>query len=116
MFMARPLIQSEITIVQNRYRYLTNYQSNNLADPIDPVTYIDSTGGPLLHIAAPAGDLSTVPMLLHARVNVDEVGDMECTALHCAHRNGHRDLAARFKARGASTTMLDGFGKLPAEL
>jgi len=114
--MARILTNDESAAVLGRYKHPTNYQSINIDDPIDPVTYVDLNGDHLLHIAASRRDLAVVALLLDAGVDVDQLDDMDCTALHYAHKLGHLDVAELLKARGASTALVNRFGKFPEGL
>ena len=105
----------EIAEIQKRYHFLTNYASDDPSAPIDPLTYSDSNGDHLLHIAAQNGDLRTIKLLLTAGLDIDQLGDMGCTALHYAKLNGHEDIASFLLARGASTGIRNAFGCLPGE-
>ena len=109
------LSESEIKELQEKYSYLTNYESDDPTDPIDPLTYIDSNGDNLLHIAAQLGDLSTVQLLLTANLDVNQPGDMGRTALHYAKENKKEDIVKLLLSHGASTDIRDEFGKLAFE-
>jgi ankyrin repeat protein len=111
--MSIKLTPEEVSELQSRYRYLTNYESEDPEDPIDPSTYVDSNGDKLLHIAAYAGDLQSVCLLLKAGVNVNDVGDMGCTALHYARTQGHAELVRLLLDSGARTDVENDFGQLP---
>jgi len=78
------LSDAEIRELRRKYHYLVNYEGDDPCSPIDPLTYVDSNGDTLLHIAARLGGSETVAMLLRAGLDVDRVGDMGCTALHYA--------------------------------
>lgn len=105
--------EAEIDELQKKYYYLTNYQSENVDDPIDPLTYVDSNGDYLLHIAARLGDLRTVELLLNAGVHVNQLGDMGNTALHYAKKKNKEDVYKLLLAHGASRNIRNEFGKLP---
>ena len=109
------LTPDEVAEVRERYRYLVNYTGHDPNAPIDPLTYSDSNGDHLLHIASQRGDLRTVELLVRAGVDVNKPGDMECTALHYAKLKGHEDVARFLLAHGASPTMRNAFGRLPGE-
>ena len=96
--------------IQARYFYLTNYQSENATDPIDPLLYVDSGGDQLLHIAAARGDIETVTILLENNVDVNAFGEMENTALHYALEAGHLNVADLLKLRGANGELKNRFG------
>jgi ankyrin repeat protein len=106
------LTDAEISELQHKYRHLINYESDDPDEPIDPLTYVDSNGDSLLHIAAQLGDLRTVELLLKAGVDVNRIGDMGSTALHYAKT---KDVADLLRAYGASIEIRNEFGKLPGE-
>lgn len=110
MFVLKP---SEIAEIQKRYYYLTNYEGDDPGAPINPITYVDSNGDSLLHIASAAGDLQTVELLVNAGVDINLLGDMDNTALHYAKSRGHEEVARFLVGHGASTTIENGFGELP---
>lgn len=107
------LTNDEIAGIQQRYHYLTNYESDDPSSPIDPLTYSDSNGDYLLHIAAQRGDLRTVEILISAGMDVNQLGDMGCTALHYARQKGHKDVVDFLMTNGASTDIENDFGKTP---
>jgi ankyrin repeat protein len=104
------LSEVEVQELQKKYSYLVNYESEDPDAPIDPLTYVDSNGDALLHIAAQNGDLRTVEMLLKAGVDVNQVGDMGNTALHYAKAE---DVASLLLAHGASIEVRNEFGQRP---
>ncbi len=106
----------DVADIQARYHYLVNYESDDPNTPIDPATYVDSNGDHLLHIAAQLGDLKTVEMLVEAGQDVDQTGDMGCTALHYAKRGKRIDVERYLIARWARTDISNDFGKLPGEM
>jgi ankyrin repeat protein len=105
------LTEAETKEVQAKYSYLTNYERDDPEAPIDPLTYVDSNGDALLHIAAQQGDIRTVEMLLRAGVDTDLLGDMGNTALHYAQTEEIAHLLLKY---GASAAIPNEFGKLPA--
>jgi ankyrin repeat protein len=102
---------NEIAEIQARYYYLTNYDKDDPGAPIDPVTYVDSNGDALLHIASAAGDVRTVELLIKAGVRIDLLGDMDNTALHYAKSKGHEDVAKLLIDHGANTEIENRFGQ-----
>jgi ankyrin repeat protein len=109
-------LSSEATAeIQKRYFYLANYSSDDPTDPIDPLTYIDSNGDSLLHIAAQNGDVKTIEQLLDAGASIDQAGDMKSTALHYAYDGKHLETIQLLLRRGASTELRNLFGKKPGE-
>jgi ankyrin repeat protein len=106
---------TEVAEIQKRYHYLVNYEADDPSSPIDPLTYTDSNGDHLLHIAAQRGDLRTVELLVKAGLDIDQTGDMGCTALHYAKLNGKDDVANFLLSHGASTSIRNDFGRLPGE-
>lgn len=113
--MPRQLTPAEAEEIQRRYAYLVNYDSEDPNSAINPVTYKDSNGDHLLHIASQRGDLRTVQLLVEAGVKIDQTGDMGCTALHYARMNGHDEVAAFLVDQGALQTLRNAFGRLPGE-
>jgi ankyrin repeat protein len=78
-------------------------------DAIDPLTYFDSNGDSLLHIAAQRGDASAVAMLLKGGTDVNRLGDRGCTALHLATS---KEVVHLLLANGADPDLRDEFGRL----
>jgi ankyrin repeat protein len=115
MLMPIELTADEVAELQNRYSYLTNYQADDLDAPIDPLTYVDSNGDRLLHIAVQLGDARTAELLLRAGIDVNQLGDMGCTALHYASMLHKADVIRILLANGAATNIVNDFGKLPGE-
>jgi ankyrin repeat protein len=109
------LIAIEVAEIQKRYHYLINYEGDDPTAPIDPLTYTDSNGDHLLHIAAQCGDLRTIELLIKAGLDVNKEGDMGCTALHYAKLKRKDDIARFLLANGASTSIRNDFGQLPGE-
>lgn len=105
------LTQAEVQALQKKYSHLTNYEAEEPDDPIDPLTYVDSNGDALLHIAAQGGDLSTVELFLKAGVDVNKPCDMGNTALHYAK---DENLARLLLNHGASADVYNEFGKQPS--
>lgn len=106
------LSDNEIREIQEKYSYLINYDAEDPECPIDPLSYVDSNGDTLLHIAAQQNDLRTIELLLKGGVNVNAIGDMGCTALHFAKSKEVIDLLV---THGASNQVRNEFGKLPGE-
>ena len=107
------LSEAEISEIQEKYDYLVNYETDDTDAPIDPLTYIDSNGDNLLHIAAQGDDRRTIELLLKAGLNVNQTGDMGCTALHYTK---NQDIIDLLISHGASKSIRNDFGKLPGEV
>ena len=105
------LTKAEVQELQTKYGYLTNYEAEEPDSPIDPLTYVDSNGDALLHIAAQGGDLRTVELLLKAGVDANQIGDMGNSALHYAK---DENLARLLLSHGASVDVYNEFGKQPS--
>jgi ankyrin repeat protein len=103
----------EIREIQSRYRHLVNYQQEDPDAPIDPLSYVDSNGDHLIHIAARSGDLKTVNSLLDGGVDPNLLGEMGCTPLHYARMEEKADVAKLLLSRGASADIENQFGDLP---
>lgn len=107
------LMPSEIAELQQRYSYLTNYDEDCGPDsPINPLTYVDSNGDSLLHIAVQNNDLRSAALLLRAEAPVNGLGDLGNTPLHYASSKEMVDLLT---GAGAATDIKNEFGKLPLE-
>ena len=107
---------TEIAEIQAKYRHLTNYVDEDPTAPIDPLSYVDSGGDRLLHIAAFRGDTRTLGLLLDHEQTVDPLGDRGLTALHYAYWGAHQDAVELLLSRGANPDIRDAFGRLPHEL
>jgi len=110
--MSMKITEAEIGELQKKYHYLVNYESDDPESSIDPLTYVDSNGDTLLHIAAQLGDLRTIELLVNAGIDVNKTGDMGSTALHYAK---DKDVSSFLLAHGASNSIRNEFGKLPGE-
>lgn len=106
---------AKIKELQDKYHYLVNYESNDPNEPINPLTYIDSGGDNLMHIAAQLGDLGTISFLIGAGLDVNKAGDMGSTALHYAYEGKHQEIIDFLLNHGASIELRNEFGKLPGE-
>lgn len=104
------LTEKEVQEIQARYSYLTNYEAEEPDAPIDPVTYVDSNGDSLLHLAAQQGDTRTVDLLLRVGIDINQLGDMGNTALHYAKTE---EMAHLLISHGASIDVYNEFGKQP---
>ena len=113
--MSMKLTSDEVVQIQKRYRHLVNYESDDPDFPISPLTYRDSNGDYLLHIAAQSGDLETIKLLLKAGTDVNQRGDMGCTALHYARLKDNEELADFLVRNGASADIRNDFGHLSGE-
>lgn len=109
------LSEKTIKMLQDRYEDLINYTSSDPMEPIDPLTYLDSGGDHLIHIAAQRGDLNAVELLLDAGIDIDITGDMGSTALHYASWSGHVEVVGFLLRRGASTTIENYLGSCPLD-
>lgn len=109
------LSDEAITELQKKYDYLINYDSSDPTDPIDPLTYVDSNGDNLMHIAAQLGDVNTIALLVDAGMNINQKGDMGSTALHYAYEGKHLPAVEFLLTHGASAEIENEFGKRPGE-
>ena len=105
-----------IAELQHKYDYLINYESSDPTTPIDPLTYIDSGGDNLMHIAAQLGDVNTIKLLVQAGMDLNQKGDMGFTALHYAYDSKHFSTVDFLLKNGASADIKNEFGRLPKEL
>lgn len=104
-----------ISQLQEKYYYLTNFESSDPNAPIDPLSYRDAGGDNLMHIAARLGDVNTIKLLVDAGMNINEQGEMGFTALHNAYQYKRAEVVDFLLAHGASTKIENYFGKLPGE-
>jgi len=104
------LSDTEIREIKEKYRYYGDFESEDPNPPVDILTYVDSNGDFLLHIAARLGDVRTTQLLLKGGVDVNAIGDMGDTALHYARDS---KVAEILLASGASTDIYNVFGKRP---
>lgn len=89
---------------------ILNFQSDDLFDPIDPITYLNPEGDSCLHIAVIRGDFRAVKLLLVLGLNINQRGDMGSTALHYAISFKHAEIQQLLIRSGADTTLIDDFG------
>jgi ankyrin repeat protein len=101
--------------LRNKYHYLFDCELDSAALPSLIASFVDPNGDKLIHIAAGAGDVSSVELLLDAGENIDALGDMDCTPLHYAKMNGRDKAVEMLVERGASKTIRNRFGQLPDE-
>lgn len=107
------LSESEMDELKRAFEDLLNYESDDPTDKIDPITYREPGGDNCLHIAAHRGDYKSIELLLKAGVDVNDKGDMGCTALHYAKMKGDEKVIQLLLSHGASTTIKNEFGELP---
>ncbi len=106
----RNLNELDLLYLQTKYSYLTNYVCDDPTAPIDPLTYMDSNGDSLIHVAASIGDIKGVDILLKAGVDPNILGDMGFTPLHYAE---NKDVAQLLIDCGASIAIRNDFGQIP---
>jgi ankyrin repeat protein len=76
----------------------------------------DSSGKPVLAIAAGNRDAATLALLLKSGANVNLVGSDGRTALHEAAQRGDADAIALLLRHGADTNVMDREGRTPLSL
>lgn len=109
----KQLSHDEVASLRNRFPDLINYEDDDPQAPIDPLTYKDTGGDSLLHIAAYRGNIDAVALLLDAGVDPNIKGEMGYTALHYAGERKHWTISKVLVARGASIDTLNDFGTTP---
>lgn len=114
--MSTKLTNDELAELRQIFRDLTNYDSNDPTEPIDPLTWQEADGENCLHYAARWGNSRAVELLLKAGLDVNEQGDTGYTALHYARHYKHDDVAELLLEHGASEDIRNEFGKLPSEM
>jgi ankyrin repeat protein len=105
------LTASELAELQVVFADVLNYESEDPTSPINPVTYVAPDGDTCLHIAAHRGHVRAVELLIRAGLDVNRQGDMGYTPLHYA---ANQDVVLLLRSAGASASIVDEFGKLPA--
>ena len=110
--MENTLSPSELAELSVAFAYVMNYEADDPMTPIDPISYRAPDGDTCLHIAAQKGDVRAVALLLQAGLNPNELGDMGSTPLHLA---SNREVAALLRAGGASSEIINEFGRKPGE-
>jgi ankyrin repeat protein len=113
--MSIKLNDADVSQLQSKYYYLTNFESENPSAPIDPLNYRDAGGDNLMHIAARHGDINTIKLLIGGGMCIDEQGEMGFTALHNAYQYKQPEVVDFLLAHGASTKIENNFGKLPGD-
>lgn len=103
----------DVRKIQKKYSDLINYTSEKFDDPIDPISYRDSSGDSLLHIAVQRGDIDTVIALLGFGLDINILGDMGYTPLHYAASSKNRVMFDLLQKHGARTDIRDEFGNMP---
>ena len=90
--------------------HLLNYESEDILDDIDAVTYMAPDGDTCLHTAALIGDLRAVELLIKAGLDVNRQGDIGNTPLHYAKAP---EIVEILLANGARTDIKNALGILP---
>lgn len=111
--MSIKLSDEAILQLQRKYYYLTNFDSSDPTQPIDPLSYADAGGDNLLHIAARLGDLDTIKILVGAGLDINRQGEMGFTPLHNAYQYKQAAVVDFLLDRGASKKIENYFGQLP---
>lgn len=93
--------QEELTA---KFYYITNYESDDPTDLIDPITYVAPDGDTCLHYAVRNKDTRAVELLLKGGVDPNARGDLGETALHIAKSKGFEQIIRTLLEHGASTT------------
>ncbi len=109
------LSEEELAYLKDAFKDLLNYKSEDLFDPIDPLTYQAPDEDNCLHIAAFCGDYKAVSILLKAGLDVNALGDMGYTALHYAYMKKHSDIVTLLLENGASDEIISEFGTKPSD-
>ncbi len=61
------------------------------------------------------GSLEAAKLLVELGIDIDALGDMNRTPLHCAAAFGHPDIYEYLISMGARTDIIDQFGKTPEQ-
>ena len=95
---------------------LTNYESDDPLDEIDPLTYELPEGDSCLHIGVGRGDIRAVKLLIDGGLDINKKGDMSLTPLHVAYKHRQFEIAELLVECGADEKALDEFGRIPIQL
>ena len=109
------LNQSQLEELNEAFKDLWNYDSDDLDEPINPLTYHWPEGDSCLHIAALRGNKRVVEILLDAGLDINEKGDMGNTPLHYAKSHGTPEVVDLLIKRGADVNVVNEFGRKPLE-
>lgn len=102
---------ANIKELQEIFSDLLNYSTEGEIDlPINPIIYKTPEGDTCLHIACIRGNMRTVKLLLEEGVDINELGDMNRTALHYSKSFGHIEIYEYLLNHGAESGLLDDFG------
>ncbi len=103
------LTSDEIAELNDSFKDLINYESEDPCEQIDPLTYIAPDDDSCLHVAALRGSERSVDLLIKAGIDVKYKGDMGETALHIAIRKHHTLIIDALIRAGASTDIVSEF-------
>ena len=78
----------DIAEIQARHGYLVNYADDDPCAPTDPMSYADSNGDDLLHVAANLGDTRTIALILDSGKKVGEMGSTALCLCSRSRRGG----------------------------
>ncbi len=102
---------------QKRERVKEIFQGDLLGFDIESIDVLTFTldEDSLLHMAAYAGNMEAVKLLVELGADVNALGDMHYTPLHYAARKGHDDVYDYLIANGAATDIVSQFGTTPLD-
>ncbi len=103
------LSSEEIVELNEEFKDLINYESEDPCEQIDPLTYIAPDDDTCLHVAALRGSARAVELLIKAGVDVNHQGDMGETPLHIAIRKHHTSIINALIKAGARTDIVSEF-------
>ncbi len=106
------LTETELEDLSKAFKNELNYEFDDPTTPIDPISYRAPDGDTCLHIASRKGDLHAIKLLIKAGCNINALGDMGTTPLHCSKTQEVTDLLVQ---SGASLEIKDDFGRLPKD-
>lgn len=107
------LTKAEVLELQEIFRDVPNYDSEDPLEPVDPLTYEAPDGDNCLHIASSNGDVRAMELLLKAGIDVNSIGDIGCTPLHYVYSSKNSEAIDLLIRNGASKTIKNELGVFP---
>lgn len=101
--------------LKTAFKDLLNYESENIFDEIDPLSYSSPEGDSCLHIAVSRGDIRAMKLLISAGLDLNKKGDMSCTPLHIAYGENQNAAVDLLIQSGADQNAVDEFGRIPKD-
>ena len=105
----------DLLYLKTAFQDLLNYQSENIHDEINPLTFLLPEGDSCLHLAVSRGDIRATKLLISAGLDLNKKGDMSCTPLHIAYAENQITAIDLLIQSGADQNVHDEFGRIPID-